>query len=123
MKLGHLTGEVIQAAIRVHSILGPGLLESAYRKFLVHDLTRRGIAIDTEFPVSVTYEGATVDVGYRIDLLVEKQVVVELKTVSQLLPVHHAQLLSYLRLGGYPVGLLINFHVRRLRDGLQRVVN
>ena len=123
MNLSHLTSEVIGAAIRVHSAMGPGLLESAYRKCLMTDLALRNLVVDAEVPVSVSYEGCTVEVGYRIDLLVETQVVVELKTVPILLPVHRAQLLSYLRLGGYPVGLLINFHVDRLRDGLQRVVN
>lgn len=123
MKLRHLTSEVIQAAIRVHSAMGPGLLESAYRKCLAQDLELRSVAVESEVPVPVTHEGCAVDVGYRIDLLVEKQVVIELKTVPKLLPVHHAQLLSYLRLGHYPVGLLINFHVSRLRDGLRRVVN
>jgi len=103
--------------------MGPGLLESAYRKCLVQDLRLRNVAVEAEIPVPVSYEGVTVDVGYRIDLLVENQVVVELKTVPKLLPVHHAQLLSYLRFGSYPVGLLINFHVDILRDGLKRIVN
>lgn len=103
--------------------MGPGLLESAYRKCLVQDLRLRNVAVEAEIPVPVSYEGFAIEVGYRIDLLVENQVVVELKTVPKLLPVHNAQLLSYLRLGHYPVGLLINFHVSRLRDGLKRIVN
>ena len=81
------------------------------------------VLVEAEVPVSVTYEGCVIEVGYRIDLLFERQVVVELKAVPRLLQVHRAQVLSYLRLGGYPVGLLINFHVDHLRDGLQRVVN
>ena len=123
VKLEHLTSQIIQSAIRVHSAMGPGLLESAYRKCLVQDLRLRNVAVEAEVPVPVSYEGVTVDVGYRIDLLVENQVVVELKTVPKLLPVHHAQLLSYLRFGRYPVGLLINFHEALLRDGLKRIVN
>lgn len=123
MKLNHLTHEIIGAAIKVHSKLGPGLLESAYRKFLCHELIRRGLNVQAELALPVSYEGITIDVGYRIDLLVEAQVVVELKAVSRLLPVHRAQLLSHLRLGCYPVGLLINFHSEQLRDGIIRVVN
>jgi GxxExxY protein len=103
--------------------MGPGLLESAYRKCLVQDLRLRNVVVEAEVPVPVSYEGTNIDVGYRIDLLVENQVVVELKTVPKLLPVHHAQLLSYLRFGNFPVGLLINFHKSRLRDGLRRIVN
>ena len=103
--------------------MGPGWLESAYRKGLVQDLTLHNIAIQSELIVPVSYLGVPIDLGYRIDLLVENTVVVELKAIAQLLPVHRAQVLSYLRLGRYPVGLLINFHVARLRDGIQRIVN
>ena len=107
----------------MHSALGPGLLESAYRTCLCHDLVQRGLLVKTELPLPVTYDGARIDVGYRIDLLVAETVIVELKTVNKLMPVHHAQLLSYLRLSQCPVGLLINFHVARLRDGIKRIVN
>jgi len=84
---------------------------------------QRGLLVETELPLPVTYDGARIDVGYRIDLLVAETVIVELKTVNKLMPVHHAQLLSYLRLSQCPVGLLINFHVARLRDGIKRIVN
>ena len=90
---------------------------------LCHDLVQRGRQVKTELPLPVVYDGAKIDVGYRIDLLVDETVIVELKTVSKLMPVHHAQLLSYLRLSQRPVGLLINFHVSRLRDGIKRIVN
>jgi GxxExxY protein len=123
MKNEHVTGRIIAASLRVHSILGPGLLESAYRLCLAHELTQRGVDVESEIPVSAVYDGLRIDVGYRIDLLVEKCVVVELKTVQKLMPVHHAQLLSYLRLSKMPTGLLINFHVARLRDGIKRIAN
>lgn len=123
MKNEQVTGQIISAALRVHSLLGPGLLESAYRLCLTHELTLRGVQVQSEIPVSVNYGGFVVDVGYRIDLLVEKCVIVELKTVRKLMPVHHAQLLSYLRMSNIPTGLLINFHVARLRDGIKRIAN
>jgi len=123
VKNEQVTGQIIKASLRLHSILGPGLLESAYRVCLAHELTQRGLHVQTEIPVRVAYDGLVIDVGYRIDLLVEQCVIVELKTVRKLLPVHHAQLLSYLRLSKMPTGLLINFHVARLRDGIKRVAN
>jgi GxxExxY protein len=118
-----ITGQIIKASLRLHSILGPGLLESAYRICLAHELTQRGVQVQSEVPVPIVYDGLVIDVGYRIDLLVEHCVVVELKTVQKLMPVHHAQLLSHLRLSKMPTGLLINFHVARLRDGIKRIAN
>jgi GxxExxY protein len=123
METNVLTGEIISAAISVHSELGPGLLESAYRACLRHELTLRGLAWEGEVPLSVSYKGLTVKVGYRLDLLVEGIVVVELKAASRVTEVHEAQLLSYLRLSRQPVGLLINFHVKHLRNGVKRMVN
>jgi len=121
--LNEITGEIIHGALRVHSGLGPGLLESAYRTFLCHELIQKGLRVQSEVPIPVTYNGVVVDVGYRIDLLVEDVVLVELKSVSKLQPVHHAQLLSYLRLSERRVGILINFNVARLRDGIKRIAN
>ena len=118
-----LSGHVIDAAMKVHSTLGPGLLESAYEACLAHELHTRGYRALTQHPLPVVYGGVRVEVGYRIDLLVDNTLIVELKTVAKLLPVHHAQLLSYLRLSGLRLGLLINFHVPRLRDGIKRVIN
>jgi len=123
VKNEHVTAQIIKASLRLHSILGPGLLESAYRLCLAHELTQRGVHVLSEIPVPVVYDGLVIDVGYRIDLLVEQCVVVELKTVRKLMPVHHAQLLSYLRLSKLPTGILINFHVARLRDGIKRIAN
>jgi GxxExxY protein len=114
---------VVDSAIAVHSALGPGLLESAYRACLAVELRGRGHVVAEELPLPATYKGLTIDLGYRLDLVVDGQVVVELKTVTKILPVHEAQILSYLRLGDYRVGLLINFHAPLLRDGLKRFVN
>lgn len=107
----------------VHTALGPGLLESAYVACLAYELRSRGRTVLTEMPLPVLYRGVRIDVGYRLDLLVEDTVVVETKAVTKLQPIHDAQLLSYLRLSGHRVGLLINFHVRFLKDGIRRIVN
>ena len=107
----------------VHSALGPGLLEGAYQSCLARELLLRGVSVKTQVPIRLMYRDQRIDVAYRIDLVANDSVVVELKTVSQLLPIHEAQLLSYLKLGGYQVGLLINFHVRHLRTGIKRMVN
>lgn len=117
------SGQVIRAAIAVHSALGPSLLESAYETCLAYELRCMGLDVRCQVPMPVTYRGIRLDAGYRIDLLVEDRLVVELKTVAQLLPVHEAQLLSYLKLSGRHVGLLVNFHVPRLRDGIRRMLN
>ena len=117
------SGQVVDAAMMVHTALGPGLLESAYEACLAHELRLRGLEVAVQVPLPVIYRGAEVNVGYRLDLLVENEVVVELKTVRQILPIHEAQLLSYLKLSGHSTGLLINFHVLRLRDGIRRMRN
>ena len=117
------SGVVVDSAMKVHSALGPGLLESAYHACLAHELRQRGVKVLTQVDLPVVYDGKRIDVGYRIDMLVDDSVVVELKTVKKVLRVHEAQLLSYLRLGGYRVGLLINFHVDRLKDGIRRMAN
>jgi GxxExxY protein len=119
----HITGQIIGAALRIHSLFGPGLLESAHRTCLAHELRQRGLRIQSEVPVPIAFDGLVIDVGYRLDLLVEDCVVVELKTVRKLMDVHSAQLLSYLRLSNKSTGLLINFHVPRLRYGIKRIVN
>ncbi len=122
MELNEISGEIVGAAIKVHSALGPGLLESAYRACLRHELSKQGLRSDVEAVLPLTYDGLTIDIGYRLDLLVEDAVIVELKTVRKLLPVHQAQLLSYLRLSKRRLGLLINFNVYRLLDGVKRMV-
>ena len=123
MKINDITGHVVDASITVHSVLGPGLLESAYKACLVHELRKRGLTVLTEIPVPIIYDGVVVDVGYKMDLLVEEAVIVEVKAIKQLSPVHDAQLLSHLVLSGHKVGLLINFHVRFLKHGIRRLVN
>jgi GxxExxY protein len=122
-RINQVSGIVVNAAMRVHSLLGPGLLESAYQACLAHELRRRGLTVETQLGLPVVYDGEKLDLGYRIDLLVENLVIVEIKSVDAIHPVHEAQLLSYLRLSGKNVGLLINFHVAHLRDGIKRVVD
>jgi GxxExxY protein len=121
MDVNELTGRVIGCALKVHSALGPGLLESAYRVCLVHELKGNGLSAKTEVALPVIYEGVRLDAGYRLDILIEETVVVELKAVEELAPIHKAQLISYLKLGGFPAGLLINFNVIHLRDRIRRV--
>lgn len=120
--LDTVTERIIGAAIDVHTELGPGLLESTYEACLVFELTRSGLTVERQKSLPVTYKNVQLDCGYRIDLLVEGVVVVELKAVDHLDPVHEAQLLSYLKLSGCTVGLLINFNVKVLKDGLRRLV-
>jgi GxxExxY protein len=117
------TGQIIDSAIKVHTALGPGLLESAYEACLSRELRSRGLEVCGQVPVPIHYLGQRIDIGYRIDLLVNDAVIVELKTVTRLRAIHEAQLLSYLRLSGMRVGLLLNFHVLRMRDGIRRMVN
>ena len=117
-----LTSAIIGAGIAVHRELGPGLLESAYEECLCHELTLRGITYERQVPLPVVYKGVRLDCGYRIDLVVEDTVVVELKAVDVFLPVHEAQLLTYLRLTDKRIGLLLNFNVPALRDGIIRRV-
>ena len=121
--VNEITEKVIAAAIAVHRALGPGLLESAYAACLAYELAERGLAIERQKELPVIYRGVKVDCGYRIDLLVQGLVVVELKTVEELGPIHEAQLLSYLKLSGCRVGLLINFNVKMLKQGIRRMVN
>jgi len=121
--INDLSHAVIGAAIEVHRELGPGLLESAYEAAFSHELTLRGIPYVTQKVMPVLYKGHEIESGLRIDLLVEDLLVVELKAIQTLLPLHSAQVLTYLRLGNYPLGLLINFNVRRLVEGIERVSN
>jgi GxxExxY protein len=117
-----LTQAIIGAAMRVHTALGPGLLESAYETCVTHELAKAGYSVQRQVSLPVIYDGIRIDVGYRLDMVVNGLVVVELKCIERILGVHEAQILSYLRLSGKPVGLLINFHVRHLRDGIRRYV-
>lgn len=119
---GSLTREIISVAIEVHRSLGPGLLESAYQVCMCHELSLRKLDFIQQVEVPVSYKGVLLDGGYRLDILVANRVVVELKAVQELLPVHEAQLLTYMRLLGFRVGLLINFNVAVLKDGIRRRV-
>ena len=121
--LNRITESIISAAIEVHRALGPGLLESAYEACLIFELAQRGLKVEQQKPLPVVYREVKLDCGYRLDLLVEEAVIVEVKAVERLMPIHQAQLLSYLKLSGCKVGLLINFNVKVLKDGIRRVVN
>ncbi len=122
MKGDPLTEAIIGAGIEVHRVIGPGCLESTYLACMCRELTLRGISFERERPLPVMYKGERLDCGYRLDLLVSGMVVVELKAVERIEPIHEAQLLTYLRLGGWKVGLLINFNVPVLKDGIKRRV-
>lgn len=117
-----LTEQVIGAAIEVHRVLGPGLLESAYEECLCYELSQRSLTFQRQVPLPIVYKAVRLDCGYRIDLLVMEQLIIELKTVERLLPIHEAQLLTYLKLKGIRTGLLINFHVVLLKTGIKRLV-
>ena len=123
MDLRGCTGDIIDAGMRVHSVLGPGLLESAYHACLAHELRKRQHHVRERVSMPVGYDGLKLDVGYQADLIVDDSVIVELKAVSKLHPIHDAQLISYLKLSGMKVGLLINFHEVHLKDGIRRLVN
>jgi GxxExxY protein len=122
-RLNRITENIIGAAIEVHRALGPGLLESAYEACLCFELVQRGLTVEQQKPLPVVYRDVKLDCGYRLDLLVEDAVVVEVKAIDRLAPIQQAQLLSYLKLSGCKVGLLINFNVKVLKDGLRRIVN
>jgi GxxExxY protein len=117
-----LSGQVIAAAIEVHCLLGPGLLESIYQRAMCHELLLRGIPFQAQRPVPVNYKGVNLGDDLRLDVVVAEQLVLELKAVDKLLPVHDSQLITYLKLTGLHVGLLINFNVRLLKEGIKRIV-
>ena len=120
--LNELTDAIIGAAMEVHRVLGPGLLESTYEMCLCRELSLRGIPFERQAPIPVEYKGVKLDCGYRADLVVDGTILVEIKAIDSLLPIHEAQLLSYLKLGGWKIGLLINFNVELLKHGLRRRV-
>ena len=123
MSENEITSVIIGAAIEVHKALGPGLLESAYKECLFYKLFQSGLYIEKEKPMSLIFEDVKLECGYRIDLLVEHKVVIEVKSVEALNDIHLAQTLTYMKLGGYKLGLLINFNVLKLKDGIKRVIN
>ena len=123
MEYSDVTERIIAAALKVHSAIGPGVLESVYKTCMAHELKKLGIVVSCEVTLPVVYDGLKLDSGFRIDLLVEDLVVVELKCVEALLPIHKAQLLTYLRLSNKPIGLLLNFNVAHMREGIKRILN
>ena len=123
MTENEISNKILGCAIEVHKQLGPGLLESAYQECLFIELKEQGLKVRKEVPMPITYKDVKLDHGYRIDLLVEEKVVIEIKTVELLNDVHTAQVLTYLKLGGYKLGLLLNFHVSILKNGIKRIIN
>jgi GxxExxY protein len=123
LRVNQVSGAIVSSAMHVHSVLGPGLLESAYQGCLAHELRKRGFQVARQVGLPVIFDGEKIELGYRIDLIVENLVMVEVKSVEAIHPVRQAQLLSYMRLSGIGVGLLINFHVLHLRDGIKRMVD
>lgn len=124
MEVNQISSQIIQAAIHVHKELGPGLLESVYQRCMVVELTNKDMRVDSEIALPIFYQGLKIhDEGYRLDLLVEDTVVVELKSVEEVQPIHKKQLLTYLRLAKKPLGLLINFNQSLLKDGITRIIN
>ncbi len=114
---------LLGAAMKVHSVLGPGLLESAYETCLVHELGKRGLDIQRQVALPLIYDGIKLDAGYRLDLLINDRIIVELKSVDKFLPIHTAQLLSYLKLSDLKLGYLLNFNIVHMRDGIKRIAN
>jgi GxxExxY protein len=123
MDLNKISGMIIDSAMKVHSVLGPGLLESAYELCLLHELRKLGLTVISQVPQPVVYDGMKIDAGYRIDPVVADSVIVELKAVEKILPIHEAQILSYLKLSRKKLGLLINFNVVHLKDGIKRMAH
>ena len=123
MTENEIAKEIVDAAYKIHTTLGPGLLESVYETVMVHDLKNRNLNVERQKPIPVVYEDVRLDEGFRADLLVEDKVIVELKSVETIAPVHKKQLLTYLRLADKRLGLLINFGVAKIKDGITRVVN
>lgn len=122
-RINRITEAIIGCAIEVHREIGPGLLESAYEECLCHELNRLGLMFKRQVPLPIVYKGVNLDCGYKMDIVVEDLIILEIKAVERIIPVHEAQLLSYLKLYDKRIGLLLNFHVPRLRDGIRRIVN
>ena len=123
MDINKLSGEIIGAAIEVHKALGPGLLESAYEECICHELSIGGLSLERQKPLAVRYRGINLDCGYRLDVVVEDAIILELKSCEKIEPIHKAQLLTYLKLSGLKLGLLLNFNVTLMREGIMRIVN
>jgi len=123
MDINELSSKIIGGAIEVHKTLGPGLLESAYEECIFHELNLQGFSLERQKPLPLTYKGRILDCGYRLDIVVEKMIILELKSCEKIEPIHKAQLLTYLKLAGLNLGLLLNFNVPVMRNGIVRIVN
>jgi len=123
MTENEIASQIVDAAFKIHQVLGPGLLESTYQAIMIYELQKRGLCIEAERQLPVVYEGVKIDIGFRVDLIVEDKVIVELKSVEQVAPVHKKQLLTYLRLADKRLGLLINFGAPLIKNGITRIVN
>jgi len=123
MDINKLSSRIIGAAIEMHKALGPGLLESAYDECICHELSLGGLSLERQKPLAVQYKGINLDCGYRLDVVVEDAIILELKSCEKIEPIHKAQLLTYLKLSGYKLGLLLNFNVILMREGIVRIVN
>jgi GxxExxY protein len=123
MDIEEVAKEIVDSAIKVHRTLGPGLFESTYQKCLAYEIRKRGFRVDCEVVLPIIYDGMEVESGYRLDMLVDGSIVVENKTVDRVAPVHSTQLLTYLRLGGYPLGFLLNWKVNLMKEGIHRIIN
>lgn len=123
MEIEEVARTIVDAAVKVHKTLGPGLLESAYQKCLTYELSKRGLHVDCEVPLPIYYDGLKIDVGYRVDMIVENCILIENKTVDQPAPIHEAQLLTYLKLGDYNLGFLLNWNSTLIKYGIKRIVN
>jgi GxxExxY protein len=123
MNINELSSRIIGAAIEVHKALGPGLLESAYEECICHELSIGGLSLERQKPLAVRYKGINLDCSYRLDVVVEDAIILELKSCEKIEPIHKAQLLTYLKLSGFKLGLLLNFNVTLMREGIVRIVN
>lgn len=121
--IDQIASQIVDAAFKIHSKLGPGLLEGAYEACMAHELTKRGFIVERQKPQPVIYDGLEIEVGYRLDLLVNDSIIIELKAVEQLAPIHQAQLMTYLKLSGKSLGFLINFNVPLIKQGIRRIAN
>ena len=123
MDIETVAKEIVDSAIKVHRTLGPGLFESTYQKCLAYEMRKRGLRVDCEVVLPIIYDGMEIESGYRLDMLIDESIVVENKTVDAIAPIHTTQLLTYLRLGGYRLGFLLNWKVNLMKDGIHRIIN
>jgi GxxExxY protein len=122
MDIENVAAQIVDSAVKIHTALGPGLLESAYQRCLIHELRKRGLKVESEISIPIEYDGISIDAGYRADVIVEDLIIVENKTVDAIQPVHLAQLLTYLKLSGCSLGFMLNWKVTRIKEGMRRMI-